>query len=330
MDPIEGAISLDALADQIAEGLGDELDYEREAPAPVDPDAVDDEPDAEEESQDPDEQEGDEAEEGDEEEGDGEEETQNVEIDDDTLVDIKIGEEEYEVNFAELRAGYLRNEDFMARSQQLEADFQTKLDEVEADRDALLQELTVASTIVKSDTNKFDQIDWATLKVQNPDEYARLRVQALEAKEQAQALEQRRQNIAAIQNKARELKFKAYAEQQLTMASKLIPDFDKDETKVALAKYAQDIGYTAEEIYGIVDARHLLLLHTALQHSKSAVRRKEAAEKKVTKGLPPVNKSAASVPQNHADRAASKAKLARFKQDKSVESAAALLAASFD
>ncbi|MNV25669.1 hypothetical protein D3C71_1167740 [compost metagenome] len=330
MDPIEGAISLDALADQIAEGLGEDLDYEREAPAPADPDADDQVDDATEESDDSDEQEDDEAEEGDEEEGDGEEDAPNPTIDDETLVDIKIGEDEYEVNFAELRAGYLRNEDFMARSQKLEADHQAKIEELEADRDALLQELTVASTIVKSDTSKFDNVDWATLKQQDPDQYARLRVQALEAKEQAQALETRRQNIAAIQQKTRELKFKAYAEQQLTMAAKLIPDFDKEETKVALAKYAQDIGYTPEEIYGIVDARHLLLLHTALQHSQSAVRRKEAAEKKVTKGLPPVNKSGASVPQNHADRAASKAKLARFKQDKSVESAAALLAASFD
>lgn len=330
MDPIEGAISLDALADQIAEGLGDDLDYEREAPAPTDTDANAEVPDADEESEDSNEQEGDEAEEGDEEEGDEGEDAPNPAIDDETLVDIKIGEDEYEVNFAELRAGYLRNEDFMARSQKLEADHQAKIEELEADRDALLQELTVASTIVKSDTSKFDKVDWAALKAQDPDQYTKLRVQALEAKEQAQALEQRRNNIQAIQNKARELKYKAYAEQQLTMASKLIPDFDKDETKVALAKYAQDIGYTAEEIYGIVDARHLLLLHTALQHSQSAVRRKEAAEKKVTKNLPPVNKSAASVPQNHADRAASKAKLARFKQDKSVESAAALLAASFD
>lgn len=330
MDPITDAISLDQLADQIAEGLGDDLDYERDAPAATDTDA-DDQVDADEaEQDDPDVEEGDEAEEGDQEEGDEEEDEPNPTIDDETLVDIKIGEDEYEVNFAELRAGYLRNEDFMARSQKLEAEHQAKIDELEADRDALLQELTVASTIVKADTSKFDQVDWATLKTQDPDQYAKLRVQALEAKEQAQALETRRQNIAKIQNKARELKFQAYAEQQTALAAKLIPEFDKDETKIALAKYAQDIGYTPEEIYGIVDARHLLLLHTALQHSQAAVRRKEAAEKKVTKGLPTVNKSSASVPQNHADRAASKAKLARFKQDKSVESAAALLAASFD
>lgn len=334
MDPItDGAISVDSLAAQIAEGLGEDLDYERE------PEVVDDEQDGTSEDgqdgQDPvdDQDDGDEDGEGDGDEGDedgDDDSAPNASIDDETLVDIKIGNDEYEVNFAELRAGYLRNEDFMQRAQALEAEHQTKVDALEQAREDLLEELLAASTIVKSDTSKYDQVNWEALKKTDPDQYSKLRVEALEAKEAAGALEARRNNVAAIQKKAQELRYKAYAEQQLTMASKLIPEFEKDETKSDLAKYAREIGYTDEEIYGIVDARHLLLLHSALQHSKSAVRRKEAAEKKVTKDLPPVNKPGAKAPQNHADRAASKDKLARFNKDRSVASAAALLAASFD
>lgn len=331
MDPItDGAISVDSLAAQIAEGLGEDLDYERE-PEVVDADDIDDaDASGEGDNEGEDDTDASDTDEGDEDDGDADEPQEHAEIDDETLVDIKIGDDEYEVNFAELRAGYLRNEDFMQRAQALEAEHQAKVDALEQAREDLLEELLAASTIVKSDTSKYDQVNWEALKKTDPDQYSKLRVEALEAKEAAGALEARRNNVAAIQKKAQELRYKAYAEQQLTMASKLIPEFEKDETKSDLAKYAREIGYTDEEIYGIVDARHLLLLHSALQHSKSAVRRKEAAEKKVTKDLPPVNKPGAKAPQNHADRAASKDKLARFNKDRSVASAAALLAASFD
>lgn len=327
MDPVENAITVDSVADLIAEGLGEDVDFNREPEPEGDPNAqaADTEEGDEDEGDEGDEGEG----EGDEDEGDEGDEP-NPTIDDETLVDIKIGDDEYEVNFAELRAGYLRNEDFMARSQKLEADHQAKLDELDEKREELLQELLAASTIVSSDTSRYDKINWEALKQTDPDQYTKLRVEALEAKEQAAALEKRRRDVAQIQQKAQELKFVAYRDRQLDMASKLIPEFDKQETKEALAKYAQEIGFTNEEIGGIVDARLLLLLHNGLQHSKAAVRRKEADGKKVTKEVPPVVKPGARQPQNHADRAKSKALHTRFKQDKSVQAAADLLAASFD
>lgn len=315
-------ISVDDLADQIADGLGDDVDFERDPEAPQTEDDPEGDPEGDIED-------GEEEEESDEDGGDDEDQP-NPSIDDETLVDIKIGDDDYEVNFAELRSGYLRNEDYIARSQKLEQDYQTRVEELEQKREELLQELTAASTIVRSDTSRYDNINWEALKAQDPDQYNKLRVEALEAKEQSQALEERRKNVAKIQQKAQELRFEAYRTRQAELTTQLIPDWDKVETKQALVDYAREVGFTDDEIGGIVDARLLLLLHNGLQHSKAAVRRKEAAEKKVTKELPPVNKPGAAKPQNHSDRARSKALHNRFKSDKSVESAAALLAASFD
>ncbi len=267
--------------------------------------------------------------ESDESEGDPEEEGQSQTVSDDTLVDLDIGGETYEVNFHELKAGYLRNEDYVNKVNVLQQEHDAKVDELEQQRDQLLSELRALSVIVTSDTARYDKINWEALKQQDPESYQRLRVEALEAKEQAQKLTQRHDQVKALHDKAQQLKFEVYRDQQTKLVEQLIPNIREPEVLQGLLNYGQQIGYTRDEIVSMVDARQLLLLNNARLYAEGQVRRKEAAEKKVSKDLPPVNKPGAQKPQSSTDRQVVKNARQRLQKDQSVEAAAALLA-TFD
>ncbi|KAB2362842.1 scaffolding protein, partial [Escherichia coli] len=79
-----------------------------------------------------------------EEEEEGTEEEPEVESEEDPedkLFEIPIGDEVYEVNFEELKSGYLRNEEFVTRQAELEDQYAAKFEELDAERSNLLAAL---------------------------------------------------------------------------------------------------------------------------------------------------------------------------------------------
>lgn len=309
--------------------LDDDLDMiETPTDAPADQPAVDAVEEVEEvdEDEDEDDAEVDEDEEDEDGEGEGEEPKG---IADETLVDIQIGEDTYEVNFAELRAGYLRNEDYVTKVQQHEAEYETKVADVEAKQAELAEELQLISVMARSDTSRYDKVNWEALKREDPEKYKDLRLEAIDAKEQADALERRRQTIKAMHEQAQALKQEAYLRRQHELADKLVPGYREPAFLAELTAYGKEVGFTEDEIAGISDARHLLLLNNARLYAQGQVRRKEAKEKAVTKELPPVLKPGQPKERVSTDRQAAKRATARLSSEKSIEAAAALLA-TFD
>lgn len=285
-----------------------------------DTDGPDEEPDADEEDQ----EEG-ESEESDEEESEEPEEGKTEVVSDETLVDIQIGEDTYEVNFAELKAGYLRNEEFVNKVTAQEAEYDSKLAALETREAELSEELRLASVMVTGDLNAYETINWQALKSADPAKYQQLRVDYIEAKERAQAVESRRQNINAMHAETQRLRQQAHIKNQMVLADTLVPGWREPKFLEDLVSFGKSIGHTEDEIRGISDARHLLVLNNARLHAESQVRRKEAMEKKVTTKLPPVNKPGVAKEKTSTDRRVVKNAQAAFQRDKSVESAAALL-----
>lgn len=319
------SISVDAGADLLAGMLDDDLDTVGAEPAPEAAQATTEEPVKEPEVEEPEVEEPEE-----EEEGDPEDEPVAQAVADDTLVDIEIDGETYEVNFAELRSGYLRNEDYAAKVNALQVEHDAKVSELEEKQEALLEELRAATVIVTADTSKYDAINWEALKAQDPARYAQLRVEALEAKEQAGKLEQRRQQVQALHRQAQQIKFDVYAKRQSELVEKLIPNIREPETLQGLLAYGQEVGYSRDEVLGMVDSRQILLLHNAMLHSKSVVRRKDAEANKVPKDLPAVVKPGAVKPKSSTDRQVVKNARARLQSEQSVDAAAAVLATFID
>lgn len=323
MDGIETGSSGEDLTSSIEALLTDDLDMADEvednaqpqpdeAPAEV-PEEGTDEDVAEEE---------DETDEPEDEEGEPEE---TQEIDDEALVDIKIGDDEYEVNILELKSGYLRNEDYVNKVAAHEKEYLEKSVQIEQLEAQLAEELQHVAVIVTGDLAKYDRINWAALKDADPAQYNALRVEATEAKEQAAALIERKNTIQKMHQKAQELRNQAYVKSQIEIAEKIVPGFREPAFFEALVSHGKDIGYSQDEIESIADARQLFLLNASRLYAESQVRKKSAMDKKVKTDLPPVVKPGVAKDKTSTDRQVVKNAKAVFQRDRSVDSAAALL-----
>ena len=325
-EPIDTGDAAGSIEDLIDDNGWLPGDAEYEAPVveatAEDEDEEDDETDSDEPTEESEEED---TEESDEEESEESEEDKTEAVSDETLVDIQIGEDTYEVNFAELKAGYLRNEEFVNKVTAQEAEYDSKLAALETREAELSEELRLASVMVTGDLNAYETINWVGLKAADPAKYQELRVQYAEAKERATAVESRRQNINKMHQEAQRLRHNAHIKNQMVLADTLVPGWREPKFLDDLVSYGKSIGHTEEEIRGISDARHLLVLNNARLHAESQVRRKEAMEKKVTAKLPPVNKPGVAKEKTSTDRRVVKNAQAAFQRDKSVESAAALL-----
>lgn len=325
MDPIEVAVGSEDLTSSIEALLTDDLDMIDEVAADdqtqPEPDASPDEVPEEGADEDVAEEE-DETDEPEDEEGEPEE---TPTVDDETLVDIKIGDDEYEVNILELKSGYLRNEDYVNKVSAHEKEYLEKSVQIEQLEAQLAEELQHVAVIVTGDLAKYDRINWAALKEADPAQYNALRVEATEAKEQAAALVERRATIQKMHQKAQELRHQAYVKSQIEIAEKIVPGFREPAFFEALVSHGKDIGYSQEEIESIADARQLFLLNASRLYAESQVRKKSAMDKKVKADLPPVVKPGVKKEQSSTDRQVVKNAKAVFQRDRSVDSAAALL-----
>lgn len=323
LDTIDAAGSIEDLIDDNGWLPGD-ADYKEPEPT-SEPDATPDaNPEATDEEPEETEEEDGVEEEGDEEESE-EDESKASTVDDEALVDIKIGDDEYEVNILELKSGYLRNEDYVNKVAAHEAEYLEKTVKIEQLEAELAEELQHVAVIVTGDLSKYDRINWAALKDQDPVKYNELRVEATEAREQANALIERRKTIQEMHKKAQELRHQAYVKGQIEIADKIVPGFREPAFFEALVSHGKDIGYSEDEIRSIADARQLFLLNASRLYAESQVRKKSAMEKKVKSDLPPVVKPGAKKEASSTDRQVVKNAKAVFQRDRSVDSAAALL-----
>lgn len=305
LELVEETTDGDAVED-VAEALEEELEEEE---------GSEDAEDAEDESEDTDE--------GEEEEGD-EAEGQSQEIPDDALLDIQIGEDVYEVNLHELKAGYLRNEDYVKRSTELEAEHSQRMAELSQREAELIREIEATAVIATADLSRYENRDWAKLKAEDPAKYAEEFSDYMEKRQAIQQQIARRNQVQTLQAKAQEIKHQAYLKEQLELARQLIPEFDDQGYRDRIFKYADSIGIPKEEVQSITDARHLLLLGQAMQFQESQLRKKATIQKREkTPELPPVVKPQAKKAVVSASAKRQKAYEDRLAQTGSIRDAAA-------
>lgn len=263
-------------------------------------------------------------------EGDSEEEGESdpdEDVDQDEasqLFDIVIDGEEYEVNLPELQAGYLRNEDLVKRTSELEdrvAQREAELAQKEAE---LVREIEATAVISTADLRQYENIDWARLKAENPEEYQSKRLEYVERRDEIQRQLSRRSQVQAMQEKAADIKHQAYLTAQFELVQKLVPEFAEQDYKSKILAYAESVGFTKEEIMGIADAKHILMLDQARKYAESQVRKKAVIAKKAKQELPEVIKPSARAKPATTESKRMKAQAERFKQSGSISDAAAL------
>lgn len=290
--------------------------------APV---AETEEPEEVEEEETEDEESDEESEEEDEETSEEEEDKPKTE-EEDPLFEVQIGDDVYEVNEEELKAGYLRNEAFVGRSTQLEKEYSSKVSALTEKEVQIEAEIEALIMLQSQDLSRFRNVNWTELKVVDPEKYRELRSDYHDAQEKVNIFQSRKQELNAQRAEAEKIKHNAYVREQQALATKLVPEFADPAFQTELIKFGKEIGYTEEELRGIADARHLMLLNQSRLYAQSQLKRKEALEKKVPKEVPKVAKPGAPQAANKPKVKAIQAAQARLKSNGDVRSAANLFA----
>ena len=211
----------------------------------------------------------------------------------------------------------------MKRSTELEAEHSQRMAELSQKEAELIREIEATAVIATADLSRYENRDWAKLKAEDPAKYAEEFSDYMEKRQAIQTQIARRNQVQALQAKAQEIKHEAYLKEQLELARKLIPEFDDQGYRDRIFKYADSIGIPKEEVQGITDARHLLLLGQAMQFQESQLRKKATIEKRERTQIPPVVKPQAKKAVVSANAKRQKAYEDRLAQTGSIRDAAA-------
>ena len=224
----------------------------------------------------------------------------------DELYAVKIDGEEFEVNLAELQAGYSRNSSFTKKSQQLAeqrkafeehtAQFVQERDAIQNERQQMYAALENMLQSQVGNFEKFNNINWDQLRAEDPVEWMTRREELREAQEKVQSAkfqqEQLAQNYQAEQKRA----YDEMMEREKLALREKMPEYFEPEAQQKLGQelvaYAKSEGWSEPEIDGLVNHKHFLALHKAMLYDQ--LKTADVKSKKV-KGKPKVARAGKGV-----------------------------------
>lgn len=179
-------------------------------------------------------------------------------------------EEHAELTLDDLRLGYMRQDDYQRKTQEIartraEAEAQAKA-RVQQIEQSVTQELRTLETFIeKVALPELATVDWNKLAAEDPAQFVQLshrQQQILQAREKVrselQAVEQQR--LAEVQSRRAQA-----IEQAREELPKRIPNWN-DELRQTLTKTGQEIGFSEQELGNVIDPRFVQLLHEAYQY----------------------------------------------------------------
>jgi len=243
---------------------------------------------------------------------------------------IKVDGEEYEVNLEELKAGYQRQSDYTRKSQAL-AEGRKENEAIQSERIRLEQErqmyangLQMLKEQQSAKLQEFKDVDWSTLKEEDPyaymlkkDEYRDAQDKARNAAQQQQIVQQQQQQQEA-QSRA------TFVQDQYSQLVNALPEWDNKESTVKedIRKFAISSGYAPEEVDQLADHRSVLILKKAMEFDK--LTKKVAPKKKAIKKVPKVQKSGRGKVKSEAADDKTKKKRARLRKSGHQDDAASV------
>tara|TARA_R110000824_G_scaffold179188_4_gene359345 strand:+ start:2387 stop:3460 length:1074 start_codon:yes stop_codon:yes gene_type:complete len=244
----------------------------------------------------------DDAEEGSNDEADDEAEEEP----EDELYNVKIDGEEYEVNLAELQAGYSRNSSFtkksMALSEQRKA-FEEHTTQFVQERDAIQNErqqmYAALENMLQSQAGnfeKFTNVNWEQLRDEDPVQWMTLREEQRESQEKVHAARFQQEQLTVNYQAEQKRSYDEMMEREKLALHEKMPEYFEPETSQKLGQdlisYAKSEGWSAPEIDGLVNHKHFLALHKAMLYDQ--LKSTDVKSKKV-KGKPRVARAGKGV-----------------------------------
>lgn len=214
------------------------------------------------------------------------------------------GGEAIEAPLAELKSGYLRQQDYTHKTQAL-AEERKQAEAAVTQQYQQAQQFTrdhAKLLSLQEDLSAFQKADWNALFAQDPTEASRLQAQWRQAEGQARELAAGIQSVTQQREQQRQQALHAATQQAMQSLQASIPGFGQETIKAA-RETALSHGFTEAEIEGITDARTFKVLHEAAQW-RALQAKKPAAQNKVAAAPPKATKPGVSAqPTSRLDQA---------------------------
>ena len=193
------------------------------------------------------------------------------------------GGEAIEAPLAELKSGYLRQQDYTHKTQAL-AEERKQAETAVAQQFQQAQQLTrdhAKLMQLQEDLGAYQKADWNALYAQDPTEAGRLQAQWRQAEAQARELAGGIQSASQQLQQTQAQRVQQATQDAMQALQREIPGFGAETVKAA-RDTALAHGFSEAELAGITDARTFKVLHEAaqwraLQAKKPAVQNKVAA-----------------------------------------------------
>ena len=264
------------------------------------------------------------------EESDETEEEYDVVAEEDLKYTIKVDGEELEVGIEELKNGYQRQADYTRKSQAL-AQQRKETEQIQSERMQLEQErqmyangLQMLQEQQQAKLKDFDNIDWETMKEEDPYQYMLKKDEYRDVQERANNAAQQQVLIQQEQQSAMQKARAHFVQQEYSKLVQALPEWnDKDSTiKKDIQEYATSVGFRPEEINQLADHRSVLVIKKAMEFDK--LTKKVAPKKKAVKKVPKVQKAGRGKSKEDTATEALKAKRTRLRKTGKQQDAASL------
>tara|TARA_R100001460_G_scaffold48747_2_gene86861 strand:- start:10 stop:1059 length:1050 start_codon:yes stop_codon:yes gene_type:complete len=257
------------------------------------------------------------------------EDTLQEEEDQPKLYTVKIDGKDTQVTEDELLAGYSRQADYTRKSQVL-AEQRKKADDelatTQQERQRYISQLEQFGNQSKSKLDAFKSIDWEKLKAEDPMEYMSKRDAYRDLQENIRASqeEQQRETLKFQQEqlkKFEEVKKVNYDDLIVRVPQWADPEKGA-EVKQNVKNYAQERGFTQQELDGLIDARSIEMLYKAMLYDKLV---SQKIQTKKQKTVPKVTKPGAGTSKTEVASEKVKQQRQRLKRTGHVNDASKLI-----
>lgn len=206
---------------------------------------------------------------------------------------VTVDGQEQEVTVDELVKGYQRTADYTRKSQKVAEEKKSLATETEAVQQERARYAQLLDGIEQRLNETAGEPDWDHLRVTDPIEFASQWAQHQRIAGQRYEVALERQRLAGLQGQEQHKLFVAHVATEQSKLIEAIPEW-KDSAKAsagkkALVEYGISVGFTLEELDGVVDHRAVLALYNAhrfaaLQARKPLVQAQVQKSKVLTPG----------------------------------------------
>ena len=281
-------------------------------------------------------------EEEEEEESEEEDESEPAdEEDDEELYAVTVDGEEVGVSLDELMKGYSRQSDYTKKTQQVAEDrremeslqerYNSEVAQIQAERNQYVEMLGNIIQQSSGELEKFTNVDWQSLKENDPIEYVTKREEYREAQEKIQGVQQQQAQAQRAQQVEMGRAREAMVSEERGKLIEALPDMGNSETRPTRVKeiqtYALGQGFTQEELDGLIDHRSVVVLDKARKYDEM---QKANPKAKKLKNKPRVVRPGSGTTKKDSLKSKRNEQMKRLKQSGHVDDAASLLEDMFN